>query len=78
MNCERCGANLALVGKMHRCVPPGTPSPVVATHGTNRTNGTNARRSREAERKARQRAANPEAYRAYMREYMRRRRAGER
>jgi hypothetical protein len=26
MNCERCGAKLALVGKMHRYVPLGTPS----------------------------------------------------
>jgi hypothetical protein len=26
MNCEYCGANVALVGKMHRCVPrPAVP-----------------------------------------------------
>ena len=89
MMCERCGANLALVGKMHRCVPrqvDGVPilaqqPPVThkqqqaVTHASSSVTHTDSRRSKGAERQARYRAKDPHAYRQRHRDYMRRRRA---
>ena len=66
MNCERCGANLALVGRVHRCAPRaiaaddtaekvrGSASPTAPV--ANGTNGTNC--SAEAARKKIWRAKN--------------------
>ena len=88
--CPICGVNLALVGRAHRCLPqqvatipvaaaPSRPSRPAAS---DRTNGTNhhqdGERSKDAEHKASQRAANPDAYRTYQRDLMRRLRAEQR
>src|SRR5829696_3790294 len=71
--CERCGANLALVGRVHRCVPraaavvptPAKPKPKPALVGSpSKGNWTDA--------KPFDRGA---YYRAYQRDYMRKRRA---
>jgi hypothetical protein len=55
-NCERCGANLDLVGRVHRCIERPqieVPQAVAVTY----------------------RHRDPETRRAYMRDYMRKRRA---
>jgi len=71
--CELCGANLALVGRVHRCVPraaavvptPAKPKPKPALVGSpSKGNWTDA--------KPFDRVA---YYRAYQRDYMRKRRA---
>jgi hypothetical protein len=64
--CKDCGLDLDLVGKSHRCIPRKANTlanaPVV-TNGV--TNNTATYRYRDADK-----------WRAYMREYMRRKRAG--
>jgi hypothetical protein len=74
--CDLCGANLALVGKLHRCVPKavsvpnkpqGVPNNPVPNNG--------AVPNKVAERVARWKAANGDRYRAYMRDLMRARRS---
>jgi hypothetical protein len=66
MTCPHCGANVALVGKMHRCVPrPAEPVDVANTiRGGDVANTT-------------YRYRDPAKRRAYMRELMRRRRAAQ-
>jgi hypothetical protein len=85
--CAKCGANLALVGKMHRCVPrPATPPPMpvthIVTHAVTHAEPDCAQpkpaRSKGAARQARYRAKDPEAYRQRHRDYMRARRAAAR
>ena len=70
--CPVCGADLALVGRVHNCRPR-------VTNVTNRpvTNAPEKEPVKVAGRVARWREANPEKYRAYMRDYMRRRRDAE-
>lgn len=63
--CEVCGANLEIVGRRHRCVPMANIPGDVANSDENMANSVaNTYRYRD-----------PEKRRAYMREYMRRRRA---
>lgn len=74
--CPRCGANLALVGRIHRCVALGglKPAPTVPNKPTVPNSDPVPNKSGAA-RVARWRAVNPERHRVYMRELMRRRRA---
>jgi len=67
--CPKCGANLALVGRLHRCHTLGglKPTPGVS-------NKPPVSNSVSNNRLGRWRSANQDRYRAYMREYMRRRR----
>ncbi len=57
-NCERCGASLAIVGRVHRCVPSAqaieAPTFVTVVHD-----------------KATYRHRDGDAWRTYMRDYMR-------
>jgi hypothetical protein len=65
--CAQCGANLALVGRAHRCVPNKVqPVPNKGAAVPNKDDAT---------RVARWKAANGERYRTYMRGLMRARRA---
>jgi hypothetical protein len=67
MNCERCGKNLALVGRSHNCVPnTALVSPNVPNMSPN---------TAKWERNAKWRVRHPEQYREYMQAYMRKRRA---
>jgi hypothetical protein len=75
MSCEHCGANLALVGKVHRCVPrPAAPINVANTAALPVAN--TGRGGDVANITYRYR--DPGKRRAYMRELMRHRRAAER
>ena len=71
LHCVRCGANLALVGRMHNCSgallvkgpPPVVPAPVKVVAPP------------AAEPKSSYRYRDPDKWRAYMRGYMAKRRA---
>jgi hypothetical protein len=68
--CPVCGANYALVGRVHRCRPvPVANKPAVTNTVTNKKGA--------AARQARRRERDPEKYRAYQAELMRKRRAAE-
>jgi len=76
--CPKCGANLALVGRIHRCRALGDLKPAPAVSNVpNRSvpNSDPIPNRNEAARVARWKAVILESYRAYMWEYMRRRRA---
>lgn len=73
--CDRCGANLALVGRAHRCVPAATAEPDVANCVANTSHVANSNRPDVANRSSTTyRYRNPDQRRAYQRELMRKRR----
>ena len=77
--CEKCGANLALVGKMHNCrsIPASQPavanSEPLANAGVANTPMANSTTKQVANRKTYQHR-NAAERREYMREYMRKKR----
>ena len=71
--CDLCGANLALVGRPHHCVPKAAPS--VANSETVANNAASVV-ANKAPRWATWRSRNPDLYRERQRDLMRRRRAG--
>jgi hypothetical protein len=81
-NCEICGANLALVGRTHRCVPnnASTVPNTVPNKARQQLSATalppsvNLKKG-DVQRVAKWKAANKEKDRAYHRELMRKRRA---
>jgi hypothetical protein len=70
--CDICGANLALVGRQHRCVPRAVPS--VANSETVANNNTASVANRPP-RWAAWRSRHPDLYRQRQRDLMRARRA---
>lgn len=73
--CEVCGANLAIVGRRHRCVPMANIPEDVANGDENMANAAPDMANRENGVANTYRYRDVEKRRAYMREYMRRRRA---
>jgi hypothetical protein len=76
--CDLCGANLALVGRPHRCVPKAVSvandADTVANTASVANNGASV--ANKAPRWASWRSRNPDLYRERQRDLMRRRRAG--
>jgi hypothetical protein len=68
-NCAQCGANLALVGRVHRCVP------AVVTAQQTSVGQQEPVDSAKPSTGSTYRYRDPEKWRAYMRDYMRKRRA---
>jgi hypothetical protein len=68
MRCPDCGANLALVGRSHRCLTNPADT-------TNNTTNRLTNPSIEVQRVYDWRKGNPDRYREYMRVYMAKRRA---
>lgn len=75
--CEQCGANLALVGRVHRCNPRPAGKFIAEAGQVGMIGDATVTKVRQTstERVRRHRAKNPEHYRAYMRDFMRRKRA---
>lgn len=77
--CDLCGANLALVGKPHRCVPKAASvannKPETVANNTGVANNSVTGVANKAPRWAAWRARNPDLYRERQRNLMRQRRA---
>jgi hypothetical protein len=74
--CPDCGANLAFVGKLHRCVPKAVPqSSTVANNTAANNTVANTGVTNKAPRWATWRSRNPDLYRQRQRDLMRQRRA---
>lgn len=78
--CERCGANLALVGSMHRCVPRQPQPRQDQPSGTNAGGGIEAKvivqpAPDKPSPATYSKYKDKDKRRAYMRDYMRARRA---
>lgn len=78
--CPKCGANLAMVGKMHRCIPKGPTTDVMEEKGLTFPEAVESLH-RQIKKKVVDEGMNPtrtelkKAYNAYMKEYMRQWRA---
>ncbi len=81
--CEKCGANLALVGRLHHCIQsqvwPAPQEPVKPEDdiGIPITDDAPTERVKHRDYQRKWREANREHYNAYQRDYMRGRRRGE-
>ena len=69
--CPRCGANLVLVGRVHRCIPRPANVPQAPVVKPASKPAVKPETPVVKPKTKQWRERDPEAYRAYMREYMR-------
>ena len=79
-HCPDCGFNIAAFGRMHRCIPKLAPVAANEAHSRPEDSGVGREHPRASRMQAGQptiyKYRDPDKWREYMRDYMRRKRAG--